>query len=110
MPKAKTEKHSKKAQKKGQNKEQKKVLVKRPPKERKPQPPEKKPRKIGKLDQVIELISRPEGATMDEIVALTGWQKHTARAAISFSIKKKKEMPVVTEKSEDGKLVYKIKA
>ncbi len=109
MPKIKTEKHSKKAQKKGQNKESKKVLVKRPPKERKDQSPKKNSRKTGKLDQVIEIISRPEGATIDEIIALTGWQKHTARAAISFSIRKKKELPVVTEKSEDGKLVYKIK-
>jgi hypothetical protein len=32
---------------------------------------------------VIEMLRRPEGATIEAIVAATGWQPHTVRGAIS---------------------------
>ena len=38
---------------------------------------------------MIELLKRPEGATVEQIAAATGWQKHTIRGAISGALKKK---------------------
>jgi hypothetical protein len=41
-----------------------------------------------KIDQVITLLSRPNGATLDDLVAATGWQPHSARAALTGMKKK----------------------
>jgi hypothetical protein len=41
-----------------------------------------------KIDQVIALLSRPNGATLDDLVAATGWQPHTTRAALTGMKKK----------------------
>jgi Protein of unknown function (DUF3489) len=35
------------------------------------------------------MLKRPEGATVEQIAAATGWQKHTIRGAISGALKKK---------------------
>jgi DNA-binding IclR family transcriptional regulator len=37
----------------------------------------------GKLATILAAIGGEKGATVDELVALTGWQKHTARAALT---------------------------
>lgn len=37
----------------------------------------------GKLGQVLQAISSDTGATLYEITSLTGWQPHTARAALT---------------------------
>ncbi|WP_416236512.1 DUF3489 domain-containing protein [Pseudorhodobacter sp.] len=37
---------------------------------------------------LIAMLRAPEGATLDEIVAALGWQKHTARGAMSGALKK----------------------
>ena len=36
-----------------------------------------------KLALVLELLSRPDGATLGELIAVTGWLPHTTRAALS---------------------------
>lgn len=41
------------------------------------------PRAGTKLAQVIELLRRDRGATLDELVASTGWLPHTTRAALT---------------------------
>jgi len=41
-----------------------------------------------KISKVIALLERQEGATLDEMVAATGWLPHTARAALT-GLKKK---------------------
>ncbi|MDX9688983.1 MAG: DUF3489 domain-containing protein [Alphaproteobacteria bacterium] len=66
------------------------------------------PARETKLLRVIELLSRPEGATIDQIVEATGWQKHTARAALSHALRKKRGYQIVSDKPKDGKRVYKI--
>jgi hypothetical protein len=47
------------------------------------------PRAGTKQAQMIDLLKRPEGATVEQIAAATGWQKHTIRGAISGTLKKK---------------------
>jgi DNA-binding MarR family transcriptional regulator len=38
---------------------------------------------------MIDLLKRPEGATVEQIAEQTGWQHHTIRGAISGALKKK---------------------
>jgi Protein of unknown function (DUF3489) len=57
-----------------------------------------------KQAQVIGLLQRPQGATVDEIAAVMGWQRHTVRGLISGALKKKLGLPVISEKTERGRL------
>ena len=41
------------------------------------------PRSGTKIDDVVKMLSRPEGATIDAIVTATGWLPHTTRAALT---------------------------
>ena len=66
------------------------------------------PARETKLTKVIELLSRPEGATIDQIVDATGWQKHTVRSALSHALAKKRGYQIVSDKPKDGKRIYKI--
>jgi hypothetical protein len=38
---------------------------------------------------LIDLLKRPEGATVDQLAEATGWMRHTIRGAISGALKKK---------------------
>ena len=47
---------------------------------------------------VIEMLKRPEGATIEQISEVTGWQKHTIRGTFSGALKKKLGLSIVSEK------------
>jgi len=47
------------------------------------------PRAGTKQALMIDMLRRPEGATVEQIAAATGWQHHTIRGAISGALKKK---------------------
>jgi hypothetical protein len=47
------------------------------------------PRAGTKQAKMIEMLQRPEGATVEQIAKATGWQHHTIRGAISGALKKK---------------------
>jgi hypothetical protein len=49
----------------------------------------------------------PEGATVEEVRAATGWQPHTVRGVFSGALKKKLGLAVVAAKEERGR-VYRI--
>src|SRR5271163_2519260 len=42
-----------------------------------------------KQDEVIAMLRRPEGATVDEVASAMGWQRHTVRGLFSGTLKKK---------------------
>lgn len=73
-----------------------------------PVAPARKPRADTKQAQVIGLLRRPEGATIDEIAGATGWQRHTVRGAIAGALKKKLGLDVTSQKTEDRGRVYRI--
>jgi hypothetical protein len=60
-----------------------------------------------KQNDVIAMLRRPEGATVDEVRAATGWQPHTVRGVFSGALKKKLGLAVVAAKEERGR-VYRI--
>jgi hypothetical protein len=54
------------------------------------------------------MLKRPDGATVDEIVAAFGWQPHTVRGAIAGALKKKLRLDVTSDKEEGRGRVYRI--
>lgn len=57
-----------------------------------------------KLDAIIKLMRRPEGASIGQMMAETGWQPHSVRGAISGAIKKKLGLAVSSERAGDERL------
>jgi hypothetical protein len=49
---------------------------------------DKRPSRVTKQDQIASLLLRDEGATLDQMVAATGWLPHTTRAALTGLRKK----------------------
>ena len=56
-------------------------------------------KRVNKTDLILGLLQRPEGATIAELVAATGWLPHTTRAALTGL--KKKGHTVTSEKVQD---------
>ena len=65
-------------------------------------------RKNTKQQMLIELLKRTEGATLEEIVAATGWQKHTARGAMSGALKKRLGLTIHSDPDPERGRVYRI--
>jgi hypothetical protein len=59
------------------------------------------PRSGTKQAQMIEMLKRPEGATVEQIAAATGWQHHTIRGAISGALKKKLGLTVEATRTRE---------
>jgi Protein of unknown function (DUF3489) len=59
------------------------------------------PRTGTKQAQMIEMLRRPEGATVEQIAAATGWQHHTIRGAISGALKKKLGLTVEATRTRE---------
>jgi uncharacterized protein DUF3489 len=63
-----------------------------------------------KQEAVIKMLRRKPGVTIDDIVAETGWQRHSVRGFFSGLIKKKLKLPLVSDVSKDGVRRYHIAA
>ncbi|TBN43603.1 DUF3489 domain-containing protein [Paracoccus subflavus] len=71
-------------------------------------PKARTPREGTKQATMIAMLRAPDGATIDEIMAATGWQSHTVRGAMAGALKKKLGLEVTSEKVEDRGRVYRI--
>jgi Protein of unknown function (DUF3489) len=69
-----------------------------------PQSDAKRPSKQG---EVIAMLRRPEGATVDEVASAMGWQRHTVRGLFSGTLKKKLGLILASAQEERGR-VYRI--
>ena len=67
------------------------------------------PRAGTKQAMLISLLQSSDGATMDEIIAATGWLAHTARGAMSGAFGKKLGLVVTSSKESDKGRVYRIR-
>jgi hypothetical protein len=67
-----------------------------------------RPRESTKEALLIDMLRRPEGATIAQIMAATGWQAHTCRGAFAGALKKKRGLTVTSEKRERGERIYRI--
>ena len=66
--------------------------------------------KTSKQDQVLTLLRRQNGASIDEIVEATDWQPHSVRGFLSGAVKKRLGIDVVSEKGSDGVRRYYVAA
>lgn len=64
----------------------------------------------GKAATVLDLLKRPDGATLAELMNATGWQAHSVRGFLSGTIGKKLGLTLASAKAEDGERTYSIKA
>jgi hypothetical protein len=66
-------------------------------------------REGSKKAQVLELLRRPEGATIADIQSATGWQAHSARGFISGGLGKKMGLKIESVKRADGIRAYSVR-
>ena len=71
--------------------------------------PQEEAKRTSKQDEVIAMLRRPEGVTVDEVANATGWQRHTVRGVFSGTLKKKLGLTIASAKEERGR-VYRIAA
>ncbi|MEG3639292.1 DUF3489 domain-containing protein [Magnetococcus sp. PR-3] len=64
-------------------------------------------RQNSKQAKMIALMKRPQGASLDQITAETGWNKNTIRGAISGTLKKKLGL-IITRQNMEGVSHYHI--
>lgn len=65
-------------------------------------------RENSKQAEVIRMLQRPEGATIDQICTATGWQAHTVRGTFAGAFKKKLGLTIVSDKPQGGERIYRI--
>ena len=79
------------------------------PNEPEGEPKSRTPREGTKQATLIAMLRAPDGATIEEIMAATGWQSHTVRGAMAGALKKKLGLEVTSEKVEWRGRVYALK-
>jgi hypothetical protein len=64
--------------------------------------------RLTRLDLLVEKLAQPDGASLAELTAATGWQVHSVRGALAGSLKKKGHV-ILSEKTGDVRR-YRIEA
>lgn len=59
-----------------------------------------------KLAGLVEQIGRPDGATIADLLATTGWQPHTVRAALSRL--RRRGYIIILSTRADGRKAYRL--
>lgn len=65
------------------------------------------PKGVSKQQTIIDLLERPEGATLKQLMDATGWQKHSLHGAMA-NMKKKLSIAIESTKEKDGERIYRI--
>jgi hypothetical protein len=63
------------------------------------------PAKLNKTELMVQLLTRPQGASVEAMSEATGWLPHSVRGFMAGSLKKKLGMTVSSEKT-DGVRIY----
>ena len=64
-------------------------------------------RRESKQQIVLDLLRRPDGATIAAITKATGWQQHSARGFLAGVVRKRLGLKLTSDKAE-GSRVYRI--
>jgi len=62
-----------------------------------------------KAEKVVALLRRDGGATLEEMMKATGWQKHSVRGFIAGALKRRHGLAAFSEKTETGR-IYRVPA
>ena len=65
-------------------------------------------RENSKQATVLEMLHRPAGATIPQIMEATGWQAHTVRGTFAGAFKKRLGLTLTSDKAEGGARIYRI--
>ncbi len=65
-------------------------------------------RENSKQAAVVQMLQRPDGTTIRQVMETTGWQAHTVRGTFAGALKKKLGLNVVSAKDGTGERVYRI--
>jgi hypothetical protein len=65
-------------------------------------------RRGSKTAKILDLLKRPGGVTLKELIKATGWQAHSVRGFMSGTIGKKMGTPVKSSKRAEGERVYRL--
>lgn len=71
---------------------------------------EKGTREGSKAAKVLDMLKRPDGVTLAELMKATGWQAHSVRGFLSGTVSKKLGLAVTSAKVEDGERTYSVKS
>lgn len=71
-------------------------------------PSEVTPRTPSKLSIILEMLKRPDGSTINDLSAATGWQTHSVRGFLSGTVKKRLGLPLTSETSDKVGRRYRI--
>jgi hypothetical protein len=61
-----------------------------------------------KQARMIEMLKRPEGATVEQIAEAMHWRRHTVRGAMAGALKKKLGLTITSEKGDSGSRTYRV--
>ena len=70
--------------------------------------PAPKAQRVTKQKIMIDMLSRPQGATIEELAEATGWLSHTCRGDMSGALKKKLGLTITSEKEDQRGRVYRL--
>ncbi len=75
-------------------------------------PPEKHPVEgpVTKNAQLLQLLNRPEGASIGDMMQATDWQQHSVRGFLAGTVKKKMGLALTSSKAEGEVRRYRIAA
>jgi hypothetical protein len=71
-------------------------------------PTQPEQRSARKQQILLDLLSRPEGATIPQLIPATGWQAHSVRGVMSGVLKKKLGVQVSSSKVVGGARIYRV--
>jgi len=74
-----------------------------------PKPKAHTARDGSKKADIIRLLERAKGATLEELMSATGWQAHSVRGFISGTLGKKLKMKIDSFRTEKGDRTYRVK-
>jgi Protein of unknown function (DUF3489) len=63
-----------------------------------------------KVDKVVRLLRRKNGATLTELQKATGWQPHSVRGLLSGTIRKRMGLDLQSEPDSKGTRRYRVAA
>ena len=74
-----------------------------------PIPPEaQRDARVTKHEHLLTLLTRPEGASIEDMMQATKWQQHSVRGFLAGTVKKKLGFSLTSSKSRDEPRRYRI--
>jgi len=67
-------------------------------------------RKGSKTATILDLLKRPSGATLKDVMKATGWLPHSVRGFLSGTVGKKMGLTLTSTKGDEGERIYSVEA